>query len=155
MFATLSEAIAAAPPPRCMRAVIAVPDGTRPIDVAGALLALKPYFPDALVVIGLGLHRPMETNELPASPFPVVQHDPDDVVPTAVCDRVPGWVSRHVREGDLVVGLGIVELHQYAGFSGGHKAVAVGLGGRETIDALHHRDRGVPDQAPNVSVRSR
>ena len=36
--------------------------------------------------------------------------------------------------------VGVVELHRYAGVSGGHK-VAVGCGGRQTISALHHRDR--------------
>lgn len=141
MFDTASEAVAAYPPPVGKRAIIAVPDGTRPVDVEGALLALKPCVRDALVVVGLGLHRQMEPHELPQSPYPVVQHDPDDVFSTGTHHGIPGFVSRHLREGDVVFGLGIVELHQYAGFSGGHKAVAVGLGGRTTIDALHHRHR--------------
>jgi hypothetical protein len=41
------------------------------------------------------------------------------------------------------------ELHQYAGLSGGHKGVAVGCGARETIAALHHRDRVT---SPGIAV---
>ena len=141
MFETPGLAIAAVPPPEGKRAIIAVPDGTRPVDVAGALTALVPYVSDALVVVGLGLHRRMEPHELPRSPFPIVQHDPDDVIATGRHVGIDGFMSRHITEGDTVLGLGIVELHQYAGFSGGHKAVGVGLAGRTTIDALHHRDR--------------
>lgn len=140
-YATPAEAIAANPPPRGRRTAIAVPDGTRPVDVAGALRALQPWVADATVHVGLGLHRPMEAHELPASPFPVLQHDPDDCVGTRAVDGVPGGVSRAMVGADVVLGVGVVELHQYAGFSGGHKAVSVGLGSRATIDALHHRDR--------------
>ncbi|MBM4369692.1 MAG: hypothetical protein FJ102_26010, partial [Deltaproteobacteria bacterium] len=57
MYATPAEAVAARPPPRARRAAIAVPDGTRPVDVGAALDALRPYCDDAVVVIGLGLHR--------------------------------------------------------------------------------------------------
>ncbi len=139
---TLPDAIAASPPPTGARVRIAVPDGTRPVDVGAALAALRPYLHgDVRAIVGLGLHRPMRPDELPASPFPLVQHDPDDTVPTAIVDGIPGGVSRHLADADAILGVGIVELHQYAGFSGGHKAVAVGLGARATIDALHHRDR--------------
>jgi hypothetical protein len=137
------------PPPRGRRVAIAVPDGTRPVDVGAALAMLRPYVDDAVVVVGLGLHRPMRPSELPASPWPVVQHDPDDTVATAVVDGIPGGVSRAIAEADVVLGVGIVELHQYAGFSGGHKAVSVGCGARATLDALHHRDRVI---APGVEL---
>ncbi len=112
------------------------------MDVSAALGALRPWLSgDVTVVVGLGLHRPMRSDELPQSPFPLVQHDPDDTFTTRTVDGIPGGVSRHLAGADVVLGVGIVELHQYAGFSGGHKAVAVGLGARATLDALHHRDR--------------
>ncbi len=130
--------------------MIAIPDGTRPVAVSEALHALARRFDGrATAIIGLGLHRAMRANELPDSPFPVVQHDPDDTVATAVVDGIPGGVSRLLAGADTVLGLGIVEPHQYAGFSGGHKAVAVGCGARATLDALHHRDRVT---APGVAI---
>lgn len=146
----LADALSRAPPPRAGRTVVALPDGTRPVDVAAALAALAPYLPgDAVGVIGLGLHRPMRADELPAAPFPLLQHDPDRCVPTREVDGVPGLVCPTIAGADTVLAVGVVELHQYAGFSGGHKAVAVGLGGRATLDALHHRDRVT---APGVEV---
>lgn len=146
----LRAALAASPPPADGRVVLAIPDGTRPVAVARALDALRDHLPpDTVALVGLGLHRRMRADELPASPFPVFQHDPDDVVPTSVVDGIPGQVSRQVAAADTVLGLGVVELHQYAGYSGGHKAVAVGCGGRATLDALHHRDRVI---APGVEI---
>lgn len=139
---SLQEALAANPPPWDGRVVIAIPDGTRPVAVSAALNAIAAARNGrATAIVGLGLHRPMRADELAPSPFPVVQHDPDDTVPTAVIDGIPGSVSRLLAGADTVLGLGIVEPHQYAGYSGGHKAVAVGCGGRATLDALHHRDR--------------
>jgi len=138
----LADVLAAAPPPTGARVRIAVPDGTRPLDIEVALAALRPWLSgDVRAVVGLGLHRPMRADELPRSPFPLLQHDPDDTVPTAIVDGIPGGIARAVADADVLLGVGIVELHQYAGFSGGHKAVAVGLGARATLDALHHRDR--------------
>lgn len=150
-LSSLAEALAAHPPPvsRGRRVAIAIPDGTRPVDVPAALDALAAHVEQGVAVVGLGLHRAMRADELPRSPFPVVQHDPDDTVPTAICDGIPGGVSRHVADADLVFGVGVVEPHQYAGFSGGHKAVAVGCGARATLDALHHRDRVT---APGVAI---
>ncbi len=139
---TLVGALAGAPPPVVGRVVVALPDGTRPVDVPAALRALARYLPaDALGLIGLGLHRPMRADELPASPIPLAQSDPDRFVPTRDVDGIRGTVDRRVAEADCVLGVGIVELHQYAGYSGGHKAVAVGCAGRPTLDDLHHRDR--------------
>ncbi len=150
VHATVEAALAASPPPTGRRTVIAVPDGTRPVPVGAALSAMRPWLRgEVSAVVGLGLHRPMRADELPASPFPLLQHDPDDTIPTRPIDGIPGHVSRHIAGADVVLGLGIVELHQYAGFSGGHKAVAVGLGGRATLDALHHRDRVI---APGVAL---
>ncbi|MDP2309261.1 MAG: lactate racemase domain-containing protein [Pseudomonadota bacterium] len=139
---SLADALAASPPPAGARVRIAVPDGTRPLDVGMALTALRPWLSgDVRAIVGLGLHRRMRPDELPTSPFPLVQHDPDDTVPTAIVDGIPGGIARAAADADVLLGVGIVELHQYAGFSGGHKAVAVGLGARATLDALHHRDR--------------
>ena len=43
-----------------------------------------------------------------------------------------------VARTDLVVAVGVVEPHLYAGFSGGVKAVAIGCAGQETIAWTHH-----------------
>ena len=81
--------------------------------------------------------------------FSPIQHDPDDCVDTRVVDGIPGAVFRPVAQAPYAISVGVVELHQYAGLSGGHKAVAVGCGGRKTIAALHHRDMVT---APGVRI---
>ena len=102
------------------------------------------------VVIGLGLHRRMTPQELaPIARFDPVQHDPDDTVVTATVDGIPGSVSRVVAQAPFSIAVGVVELHQYAGVSGGHKAVAVGCGGRDTIAELHRRERVL---SPGVGI---
>ena len=85
----------------------------------------------------------------PLRSFEPIQHDPDDVVQTCTVGGVVGTVFRPVAEAPFSVSVGVAELHQYAGLSGGHKGVAVGCGGRETILALHHRDRVM---APGVRL---
>jgi nickel-dependent lactate racemase len=50
---------------------------------------------------------------------------------------VPGFTQRLVKDADLVVATGIVEPHQYAGWSGGRKTVAIGCCGEPVITATH------------------
>jgi nickel-dependent lactate racemase len=50
---------------------------------------------------------------------------------------VPGSTQKIVKEADLVVATGIVEPHQYAGWSGGRKTVAIGCAGEPFIAATH------------------
>jgi lactate racemase len=97
-------------------------------------------------MIGLGLHRKMTTNELRhLEGYQICQHDPDDVLPLEKSyhwknGEIQGYVHRQVLEHELVISIGVAELHQYAGYSGGHKGIAIGCGGRQTISQLHHRD---------------
>ena len=121
--------------------VVTIPDATRPIDPLPALHAIALRAPNIqAVLVGLGLHKPMKIPDTWGS-FPIVQHDADDCISTAVVDGISGAVHRSFAKADASLSVGIAELHQYAGFSGGYKGVAVGCGGRQTILQLHHRDR--------------
>ncbi len=104
------------------------------------------------MVVGLGLHRPMSAAELaPLQGYDLEQSDPDDAVLYGEHGGVPGFVTTTVSEADHLLSIGLAELHQYAGLSGGHKGVVVGCGGRATIAALHARDRVI---APGVRIGS-
>jgi nickel-dependent lactate racemase len=93
------------------------------------------------VVVGLGLHRPMTDDELAAMLGDhadlAVNHDPDDVVEVGRVDGVPVELNRRVAAADRVLSTGMVEPHQYAGFSGGGKTVAIGAGGEPLIRHTH------------------
>jgi len=112
------------------------------------------------VVVGLGLHRPMTDDELDAmlgEYAPLAEnHDPDDTVVVGEVDGVPASrssggssgeqsesdgvpveLNRTVAAADHVLSTGMVEPHQYAGFSGGAKTVVVGAGGEPLIRHTH------------------
>ena len=52
-------------------------------------------------------------------------------------DGIPLSVNKHAYEADLLIATGLVEPHQYAGYSGGAKTVTIGCGGEETIAFTH------------------
>jgi lactate racemase len=103
---------------------------------------------DITVVVGIGLHRPSTPEEWVEKLGPDVAGrvrivnprptDPSDLVDLGTTpEGVPALVNRAVAEADLVVATGIVEPHQYAGYSGGRKTVAIGAGGEPTIQVSH------------------
>lgn len=100
------------------------------------------------VLVALGLHRPMTRSELAekfgpevVDRFTIIQHEaqnPAGLVDLGVTSNgVPAIVNRHAVESDLLISTGLVEPHQYAGFSGGFKTLAIGAGGEPTITVTH------------------
>jgi nickel-dependent lactate racemase len=96
------------------------------------------------VVVGLGLHRPMDDDEIAAALGEhadlAENHDPDATVEVGTVDGVPITIHETVAAADRVVSTGMVEPHQYAGFSGGAKTAVVGAGGESQIGYTHGPD---------------
>jgi len=103
---------------------------------------------DITLLCGVGMHRPSTQEEkilkLGAdivARFRVIDNQPQD--PDAQVDLgmteggVPVSVHRAVIESDLVIATGIIEPHQYGGYSGGCKTVAVGAAGENLIAYTH------------------
>jgi nickel-dependent lactate racemase len=143
----MTDAIAAAE-----RVVIAFTDATRESPdqflAEGVLARLQAAgFPLDRVsfLCAIGMHRPSTHAEKVAKlgadivgRFPIIDHDPAGVVTIDTIDGVPVQVNPVLVEpGTLVVALGVVEPHQYAGYSGGAKTVVIGCGGPDTIGATH------------------
>jgi nickel-dependent lactate racemase len=64
--------------------------------------------------------------------------NPDTLVDLGVTSGgVPVILHRSVVETDLLIATGIVEPHQYAGYSGGRKTVAIGAAGEALIAHTH------------------
>jgi nickel-dependent lactate racemase len=127
---------------------IVVTDVTRatPDDVLLDALVDRLPVDDVTVVVGLGFHRPMSDAELRAGLGPyaesAVNHDPEAAVEVGTVrgvdgDRVPVRVHPRVADADLVLSTGMVEPHQYAGFSGGAKTVVVGAGDGALVGYTH------------------
>lgn len=137
------------------RAVIAVTDLTRASPDAVLVPPLLDELnaggiPDArvTVVVAVGLHRATTDAEKREKLGGVVDRvrvvDSDGSDPAKWADLgpippygIPGSTQRIVKEADLVCATGIVEPHQYAGWSGGRKTVAIGCCGEPVITATH------------------
>ncbi|MBC7226314.1 MAG: nickel-dependent lactate racemase [Thermoflexales bacterium] len=103
---------------------------------------------DITLLCGIGMHRPSTPEEKVAklgaevvARYRVIDNEPRN--PDALVDLgitpggVPVQVHRAAVEADLLVATGIVEPHQYAGYSGGRKTVAVGAAGEALIAHTH------------------
>ncbi len=104
------------------------------------------------IVVGLGLHRPLTDAELIEMLGEyadlAINHDPTETVTMGEIAETPIQVHETVAEADSVLSTGMVEPHQYAGFSGGAKTVAIGAGGEPLIRYTHG-----PEMLANDGVR--
>jgi len=100
------------------------------------------------LLCGVGLHRPSTYEEKVVKlgkevvdRYRVVDHNAQD--PSALIDLgktesgIPLTVNRLAYEADLLIATGIVEPHQFAGYSGGRKTVAIGAAGEAMIAYTH------------------
>ncbi|WP_323190245.1 lactate racemase domain-containing protein [Halostella sp. PRR32] len=96
---------------------------------------------DVTVIVGLGLHRPMDETELRDAlgvhADLAENHDASAAVEVGTVDDCPVELNPAVVEADRVVSTGMVEPHQYAGFSGGAKTAVIGAGGEPLIRYTH------------------
>lgn len=103
---------------------------------------------DVTLLCGTGMHRPSTMEEKAAklgvevlNRYRVVDHDPratKDLVDLGKTESgIPLSVNRWAYEAELLLATGIVEPHQYAGYSGGGKTVAIGAGGEPLITFTH------------------
>jgi nickel-dependent lactate racemase len=141
--------------PKKARAIIAVtdltrasPDGVLVPPLLDEVNAGGIADADITVMVAIGLHRATTDAEKREKLGTVVDRvrvvDSDGRDPAKWADLgtippydVPGFTQKLVKDADLVVATGIVEPHQYAGYSGGRKTVAIGCCGEPVITATH------------------
>jgi len=133
---------------------IAISDETRPIpyDLILPFLLQKlrtlGISPSAIqILIASGLHKPMPpsrfSNLLPAEiirQYAVTAHDakrPDLKYLGKTSRETPVFVSPLFYKADVRLVVGLIDPHQFVGFTGGVKCAAIGLAGAETIEANH------------------
>jgi nickel-dependent lactate racemase len=132
--------------------VIVTSDLTRPCPserllpfVLDELEAANVSMADVTVVMALGLHRAMTEEELQTAVGPdvyrrvqVINHDPNDIVRLGVTSAgTPVEFFRTVVEADFRICLGNLELHYFAGYSGGAKAIFPGCASDAAVRANH------------------
>ena len=103
---------------------------------------------DITLLCGIGLHRPstqeekvIKLGQAMVDRYRVIDNEP--LNPEALVDLgitetgIPLSVHKTAYEADLLIATGIVEPHQYAGYSGGRKTLAVGAAGEAMIAYTH------------------
>jgi nickel-dependent lactate racemase len=103
---------------------------------------------DITLLCGIGMHRPSTPEEKVAklgqaivARYRVVDNEPqnpDALVDLGVTESgIPLSVNKIAYQADLLIATGIVEPHQYAGYSGGRKTLSVGAAGEAMIAYTH------------------
>jgi lactate racemase len=157
--AAVEAALAAAPVPPYHGGgcAIAINDRTRPVPHGVLLPPLVRFLgsagvapEDILFVIATGTHPPTPVEQFVEVVPPgileryrVVCHDAhheDGLAYLGDTSRgTPAWINRDYLDRSLRVVVGTIEPHQFAGFSGGVKSAAIGLGGYPTVTRNHSR----------------
>lgn len=100
------------------------------------------------ILIAVGAHRQVTLEEMRAKfgynvveKYRILNHDARNQTSLVdmgkSSDEVPRIINSLLTNVDHIISLGVVDLHQYAGFSGGAKTIAVGCAGEETIRYTH------------------
>ena len=103
---------------------------------------------DITLLCGTGLHRPSTYEEKVAKlgaevvqQYHIVDNEPQNPAHLVELGKTekgtPVSVNKITYEADLLIATGIVEPHQYAGYSGARKTVAIGAAGEATIAYTH------------------
>jgi nickel-dependent lactate racemase len=103
---------------------------------------------DVTLLCGIGMHRPSTPEEKVVklgadvvARYRVIDNEPQNAQALVDLGVTPGGVPvsahRAAVEADLLIATGLVEPHQYAGYSGGRKTVAVGAAGEPLIAHTH------------------
>ncbi len=113
------------------------------------ILAQSGITPDRIaIVIALGTHRPMTSDEIDNKIGPEVARkyrivntpawQQEDMIYLGRSSRgIPVWLNRTVAEADLRIGIGMIMPHLDAGYGGGAKILLPGVCGQATVDAFH------------------
>jgi lactate racemase len=115
---------------------------------------------DITLLCGIGLHRPstpaekiIKLGQAVIDRYQVIDNEP--LNPEALVSLgktesgIPLSVHKAAYETDLLIATGIVEPHQYAGYSGGRKTLAVGAAG-EAMIAYTHGPHMIDDPATRL-----
>src|SRR3989338_1953660 len=134
-----------------MKTIIAVPDFTRDAHLKKVLPPIlqrlkKQGVPerDIEIIIATGLHRPPTKAEIKknlghiADRIKISSHDHRENSVAyfgKIKKSIPVYLNKKLKDADSIITVGVVEPHLYAGYSGGTKVVAIGMAGKNPINA--------------------
>lgn len=100
------------------------------------------------ILIASGMHKKMNFDEkiekygkLICDNYRIIDHDANDetsLISLGFTKKgYPVKISKFALESDFLIALGVVEPHQFAGYSGGYKTVSIGIADDYTISRTH------------------
>lgn len=103
------------------------------------------------ILIASGMHKKMTDKEkiekygkAICKKYKIVDHDANDDSSLISIGRTKNGnevkISKVAIDADFLISLGVVEPHQFAGFSGGYKTVSIGIADDNTISRTHSID---------------
>jgi len=105
------------------------------------------------LVVATGMHRPMTEQELREKVSDEV-YDRVEIINHVCTDEkslvfigrtanlgIPLWVNKAVTEADVLISIGMVDTHIFAGYTGDGKSVMPGIAGLKTIESMHKPER--------------
>lgn len=146
---------------------IGINDKTRPVPLdyllpplLEKLAALKIQDSSITFLIETGTHKPLSQAEIKSivppdiyTKYRFVSHDCDDLANLTYLGTThigtPVWINSIFMSAELRIVIGDIEPHHFMGFSGGAKGAAIGLAGRETINANHSM---LADPCANIAI---
>lgn len=143
---------------KAKKIAIAVSDLTRPVPSRLILEELVAWLnqlgiteDQIIILIGGGLHRPATPEDLKyiigekllGRIKNVVAHDADNKEMLTFlgtsAQGTPVYVNKYFNQADYRIVTGMIDAHQFMGFTAGVKGAVIGLGGRPTITGNHAR----------------
>jgi len=139
---------------RCESLSLVIGDDTRPIPYRETIELLISQLSEQGIaqdkiklIIGGGLHPPMNASKAKEilggvyDELEVVIHDSrkkSDLEFLGVTrQNTPVWINRNYLASEKRIVVGMIDPHQFVGFTGGAKGVSIGIAGYETIEANH------------------
>lgn len=102
------------------------------------------------LLVASGMHRVMNKEEkikkfgqVIVQNYCIIDHNVNDhknlISLGHTKNGTPIKISKFAYDADILISIGVVEPHQYAGYSGGYKTLSIGVAGDETISNTHSR----------------
>ncbi len=134
------------------KTLIIVPDKTRAFPFKEIIPPLLRYIEENIelrILIATGLHKPHIKSEIEellgrevVEKYEVLSHNAEDYSQISKLNKTtkfgtPIEVNKEVLSSDLVIGLGLIEPHFFAGYSGGRKIILPGVASIKAIYSNH------------------
>jgi len=111
------------------------------------------------ILIGAGFHREMTKQEKVekfgeeiCDNYKIYHHDALEEQNLCYLGetkmKIPIYINKIAVEADFLIGIGVVEIHPWAGFAGGPKIICPGVAGKKTINYTH----SMPVTHKNVEI---